>query len=308
MRLQENRSGLCIQVFLSLGLIFPCFAQELEPRRWSHLPMGTNFAGGGYAYTEADIAFDPALRLENVEMKMDTWAFKFIHTLELFEKSARIDFAQAYQEGRWAGLVNGVPSSIKRRGLSDSVVRFAINLCGSPPLKGKEYAAYRATLEEETIVGMALAVHLPTGDYMNDKLINLGSNRFTFRPQLGVVHTRGKWSMEVTGSAWIYTDNDEFYNGNTLEQDPLYTAQAHLIHTFKPGVWTGASVGYGHGAESKVSGIDMNDRKGNLMWGVSFGRPLSRHLGVQVAYVGTRAQEPTGFDSDSIVVGFSAFW
>jgi hypothetical protein len=31
--------------------------------------------------------------------------------------------------------------------------------------------------------------------------------------------------MEVTGSAWIYTDNDEFFNGNKFEQDPLYTFQ-----------------------------------------------------------------------------------
>lgn len=27
--------------------------------------------------------------------------------------------------------------------------------------------------------------------------------------------------MEVTGSAWFYTDNDDFFNGNRLENDPL---------------------------------------------------------------------------------------
>ena len=67
-----------------------------------------------------------------------------------------------------------------------------MNLYGAPPLKGKEFAAYRAKVDVETIVGTALVVHLPTGDYMDDKLINLGSNRFTFWPQFGVVHNRGK--------------------------------------------------------------------------------------------------------------------
>jgi hypothetical protein len=248
------------------------------------------------------------LRIDEVEMEMDTWAFKYIRTLEVLEKSARIEFAQAFQEGRWTGLVDGVPSSIKRSGFSDTFLRVAINLCGSPPLEGKEYAAYRAGVEAETIVGMALAVQLPTGDYMDDKLINLGSNRFTFRPQLGVVHARGKWSMEVTGSAWIFTDNDEFYNGNELEQDPLYTVQGHLVRSFSTGVWAGASVGYGYGAESTVNGVNKGDRKGNLVWALSVGAPMSRQLAVKVSYVGTRTQESVGFDSDSLVVGFSAFW
>lgn len=307
-RLLKKLSWVYLPVFLALGLALPCFAQELEPRRWSHLPIGTNFAGGGYAYTDADISFDPVLRIENVEMEMHTWAFKYIRTLALFDKTARIELAQGFQEGRWTGLVDGVPRSISRSGLTDTFLRFAINLLGAPPLKGKEYAAYRANADVETIVGMALAVQLPTGDYMDDKLINLGTNRFTFRPQLGVVHTRGKWSIEFTGGAWVYTKNDEFFNGKKLEQDPLYTFQAHLVHTLRPGIWTGASVGYGYGGESSINGVEKHDRKGNLAWALSVSYPITRQLGVKVAYIGTRTQEPVGLDSDSIAVSLSTFW
>ena len=102
-------------------------------------------------------------------MEMHTWALKYIRTFELLQKSARVDFIQGYQEGRWTGLVDGVPRSIKRRGLSDSVVRFAINWYGAPPLEGKDFAAYRAKVDVETIFGTALVVKLPTGDYMDDK-------------------------------------------------------------------------------------------------------------------------------------------
>jgi hypothetical protein len=298
----------CLYVFLILGLPSLCLAQELEPRRWSHLPTGKNFAGGGYVYTEANILFDPVLRIENVEMKMHTWALKYIRTFELFQKSARVDVTQGYQEGRWTGLVDGVPSSIKRSGLSDSVLRFAINLYGAPPLEGKEFAAYRAKVDVETIVGMALVVQLPTGDYMDDKLINLGTNRFTFRPQFGVVHNRGKWSMELTGAVWLYTDNDDFFNGNKLEQDPYYTIQTHLIYTFRPGFWTAASAGYGYGGESTVSGVEKNDRRENLAWALSFGFPITRQLGVKVIYLSTRTQESIGQDTDSIGGAFSIFW
>jgi hypothetical protein len=298
----------CLCVFLIFGMPLLCFSQELEPRRWSHLPTGKNFAGGGYVYAEANILFDPVLRIENVEMEMHTWAIKYIRTFELFQKSARVDVTQGYQEGRWTGLVDGVPSSIKRNGLSDSVLRFAINLYGAPPLEGKEFSAYRAKVDVETIVGTALVVQLPTGDYMDDKLINLGTNRFTFRPQFGVVHNRGKWSMELTGAVWLYTDNDDFFNGNKLEQDPYYTIQTHLIYTFRPEFWTAASAGYGYGGESTVSGLEKNDRRETLAWALSFGFPITRQLGVKVIYLATRSQKSIGQDTDSIGGAFSILW
>ena len=114
--------------------------------------------------------------------------------------------------------------------------------------------------------------------------------------------------MEVTGSAWIYTDNDEFFNGNKFEQDPLYTFQAHLVHTFRPGLWAGASAGYGYGGESTVSGVEKDDRKGNLAWAFNLGYQIKRQLGLKAAYIGSRTQESVGFDSDTIAVGFSIFW
>jgi hypothetical protein len=294
--------------FFIMGLTLPCFAQELEPRRWSHLPKGSNFFGGAYSYTNLDISFDPALLIEDAEAEIHTWALKYIRTFELFEKSSRIEFVQGYQKGHWSGLLDGVPRSINRSGLTDSIVRFAVNLIGAPPLEGEKYAAYRAGLDVETILGIALVLHLPTGDYMEDKLINLGSNRFTFRTQAGVVHSRGNWSIEFDGSVWFFTDNDEFYNGNELEQDPLYTFQTHLVYTFRPGLWVGSGIGYGYGGESSVNGIEKNDRKGNLAWALNFGYPVTRQFGIKVSYLGLRTQEPVGYDSDSIAAALSFFW
>ena len=271
-------------------------------------PTGINFLSAGYSYAKADIFFDPVLRIEDAEMEMHTWGVKYTRAFELFQKSARIDFTQGYQEGRWHGLLNGASASVKRSGLSDSILRFAINLYGAPPLETKEFKAYRAKVDVETIFGTALVVHLPTGDYMSDKLINLGTNRFTFRPHLGVVHTRGKWSMELTGAVWLYTDNTDFFNGNKLEQDPYYTIQTHLIYTFSPGLWASASAGYGYGGKSTLNGVEKNDRRENLAWALNFGCPITRWLGVKVAYLATRTQESIGQDSDSVGAAFSIFW
>ena len=102
-----------------------------------------------------------------------------------------------------------------------------------------------------------------------------------------------------------YTD---FYNGKKLEQDPLYSIHGHLIYTFRPAFWASASAGYNYGGKSTVDGTKKDDFKQNLAWALAFGFPVSRHFGLKIAYVSTRTQESTGFDSDSFVVGAAAFW
>jgi hypothetical protein len=126
----------------SLSTFF-CQGQELQPRRWSHLPMNVNFAGGGYVHTTGDILFDPVLQIENVAVEMHSVLFSYIRTFELLGKSARVDFAQGYQDAHWKGLLIGEPATAYRSGLTDGSFRIAINLWGAPPLKGKEFAEYR---------------------------------------------------------------------------------------------------------------------------------------------------------------------
>ena len=293
---------------MCVWLPFPLAAQELDPRRWAHLPINTNFFGAGYAYTQADISFNPTLLIEDAELTMHTSAAAFIRTFRLFDKTGRMEISQGRRDARWSGKLDGVATSVSRHGLADTRLRLAFNLIGAPALAGKDYAAYRAATDVETIVGVALGAQLPTGNYRKDKLLNIGSNRFTFRPQIGVVHSRGKWTFEATGTAEIYTDNGSFFNGNTLEQDPFYTFQAHAIHTFSPGLWAAASLGYGVGGQSAVNGVSKNDHKEFFAWALSAGYPVKKWLSLKAAYLGIRRQRDVGSNSDTFSIGFSTFW
>jgi hypothetical protein len=292
-------------VFASTG---PCSAEEIEPRRWSHLPVNTNYYGAGYGFTRGDIALDPVLQIEDGKMRVNTWLAKYIRTFELLQKSARIDLVQGYQEGRWTGRLEGAERKVKRSGFTDTILRFAVNLYGAPPLDGEEFLSYRAATRAETIVGAGLSVQFPSGEYFDDKLINLGTNRFTFRPQVGMVRTQGNWSLEFTTFVALHTGNDDFFGGNTLEQDPLYVVHGHLIRTFRPGVWTGVSLGHEYGSESTVDGEKKDDRKQNIIWVANFGFPLTRRLSFKASYIGSRTQESTGNDTDSFAVGLSTSW
>jgi len=284
------------------------FALEPVPRQWNHLPQDVNFLGAAYAYTEADTGFDPVLRLEDVKMERDTWAFKYIRTFDVFEKSARVDITQAYQEARWEGLLNGAPASTSRHGPSDTFVRFAVNLYGAPSLSGKEYMAYRHNTDTETIIGAGLAVRLPTGDYQEEKLLNLGQNRFAFRPQLGFMHTRGNWTVDLTSEVAFYTENDEFFGGNKLEQDPLFIIYGSLTYTLSPGHWLAASVGYDTGGESTINGVDSDDHREDTGWALTYAYPLSRSAGIQFSYIHTQTLESLGNDTDTLAAGLAISW
>ncbi len=291
-------------------LLLPRFshAQDIEPRRWSHLPTGANFGGATYAFTTGEIALDPELKIQNAEFDLQTIGLKYIRSFELLGKSARVDLTQPYQIGHWRGLLNGAPAEVERVGFADTSLRFAVNLIGAPPLAGKEFAAYRAKADHETIVGMGIVLQLPTGQYYDDKLINLGNNRFAIRPQLGVVHNWGKWTAELTGQVWFYTENDSFYHGTRLEQDPLGMADAHLIYTFRPGLWLAGSIGYGGGGETAVNGRSSGNSQENIGWGLSLGLPINRAVGIKLGYLGTRTQVKTGLDSDTVTCAVSVMW
>ncbi|MEN9975616.1 MAG: hypothetical protein RLZZ282_1622 [Verrucomicrobiota bacterium] len=286
----------------------PGFCQDIEPRRWSHLPIGSSFGGVAYAYTDGDISFNPVLRIEDGEFNMSSSALKYIYAFEMLGKSARVDLAQTYQNGTWRGLLDGVPTRVDRDGWADTSLRCAVNLYGAPPLAGQEFRDYRANKDCETIVGIGLVMQLPTGQYYEDKLINLGSNRCTFTPQFGLVHTCGKWSIEFSTSASFYTTNDDFFNGKQLEDDCYLVGQGHLIYTFMPGLWLGTSLGYGYGGQSTINGISAHDRQGNLGLGLSVGIPVNRAFGFKIAYVCTRTDQKTGADTNTLAIGCSLQW
>lgn len=280
-------------------------SQDVEPRRWTPLPVGMNVIGTAYAFSTGDISFDPLLEVEDATVDMHTFLVSFTRSFGLFGRSARIDATVPWQHGTWNGLLQGMPASVKRVGLADPSFRLSINLFGAPALGMEELVKRAAAQPVNTVVGAAISLSAPFGDYLEDKLLNLGQNRYVIRPQLGVLHTRGKWSFELTGSTYFYTDNDDFFGGNTLEQDPMHALQAHVIRVFKPGFWASVSAAHGWRGESAVNGVPKNNDKNDVLAGLSVGFPVSRTQGIKLAYVRSRTYRFTGADLDTLVLAWS---
>ena len=280
-------------------------AQDIEPRRWTPLPIGLNILGMGLVYTEGDIAFDPVLELEDVTVEQTMGVVSYQHAFGLAGKSARFDVRLPYKDAQWEGRLRDVPGTADRTGPGDPRLRLSVNFIGAPALEGKAYQEFQRSHPVNTVVGAAVSVTLPYGDYNDERLLNLGGNRFVLRPQLGMVHTRGHWSFELTGSVFLYEDNDKFYLDSEREQDPLYALQSHLNYIAPERWWVSLGVAHGQGGESTINGTKKDDERRDWLYGISAGLPIGSRSSVKLAYVAGRTSEDVGKDTDSVSLAYS---
>jgi len=302
------RNLLIFLLLTGFGLPESVSAQDLEPRRWSHLPIGQNIVGVGYAYTEANIFFNPVWKITDGTSRINSLGLTAIHTFNLAGKSARFSLLLPYLSGRWEGNVDDEFQIIHRRGAGDPRLRLSVNLYGAPALDGPEFVQYRAEHTTNTVVGASIAVTVPLGKYCDECLINVGNNRWSARPQIGVVHTRGPWSFELTGSAFVFTDNDSFVDGSILKQKTIYTVQTHVIYNFKPGLWASLSTGYGVGGRISIDQQKTIFEVDNWVWAASLGLPIGKTQSLKLTWLSGRTQNLVGRDSDNLLLSWSMRW
>jgi len=294
-------------VFISFVMLVGVnvFAQDLEPRRWTPMPLGIHVIGAGYGYTDGDIFLDPLLQAEDVTVKVNTFAILYVQPFKLGNKLARLDALIPYNVSRWDGFLAGVPATVKRNGFSDPRLRLSVNLIGPKAMGPKEMKEYLSEHPVSTTVGVSLSITLPLGQYFEDKILNLGQNRFIFRPQVGMVHNWRNWSYELTGSVYIFTNNPDFNNGALKKQDPIFAIQTHLIRRFKHKIWASVSVGYGLGGQSIVNRLPNDDERGDFLGALSFGFPIVKNQALKIAYLQSRTTKDIGLDLNTIAVGWS---
>lgn len=277
------------------------FSQELEPRGLTNIPVGTNFAMLGYAYAFGNILFDPALPLEDVNAKTHALVGAYVRSFNFFGMGAHANVILPYAAGNWSGIYQGIDSATARTGMGDARFGFSFNFIGSPALEKAAYKDY----EQKTIAGFSMQVVAPTGLYFEDRLINLGSNRWAFRPQLGVSHKISSWYIEYAVNVWLYTANYDFVGGNKLEQNPIGTIKLHGIKSFKKGIWAALGAAYAYGGRVFVNGEKRNTIISAMRLGVIVAIPLHpQHSLKLTALTAMRFKEGADFDSFGLAYQF----
>lgn len=277
------------------------YAQELEPRALTNLPVGTNFVVAGYAFASGNVLMDPALPLEDLDAKLHSFFAAYVRSFSFFGLSAKVDAIVPFATGDWYYKYQGVNEYDLSNGFGDARFRLSVNFTGAPALKTEEYKEYK----QKTIFGYSIQVFVPTGDYKSDQLPNLGSNRWTFKNQLGISHTFNKWIVEGYVSIWLFTANNNFLNGNKLNQDPLFAIKADVIRSLPKKIWIALAAGYGYGGRSYVNDVSREVLISTIRLGLTLAIPIAAQHSLKLVGVsGIRFKQGPDFDAISLSYQF----
>lgn len=274
---------------------FPAGAGEIEPRAYVNTPVGVNFLLAGYAYSKGDLSTPGASPLKDAELKMHTALLAYARSLDVWGNSGKIDIIVPYTDLSGNGMVAGERRERNITGFNDPRARFSVNFYGAPALSLPEFARYK----QDLLIGASVQVSAPLGQYDSDRLINLGNNRWFVKPDIGISRQWGDVTLELASGVTLFTDNDDFFGGQKLEQEPLYITQFHLTYNIVPGVWAALSGNYDFGGRTTVDGKKKDDFQKNARLGLTFALPVNRNNSIKL-YASTGVHTTVGNDYDLV--------
>jgi outer membrane putative beta-barrel porin/alpha-amylase len=260
-------------------------AQDLDPRAYAVTPTGVNVLGIGFGRTWGDVNFDPSLPVSDVTARLGAVSLGYYRSLDFFGRSANIRVAFPYGWGHLEGLLQGQFTTLDRYGLIDSRVQFTVNLLGAPAMARPEILRYRP----KTNLFASFTVIIPDGNYHSDRLINIGSNRWAFKPEIAWTQALGRWTVEAYAGVWFFTTNRSYYPAGTSErsQDPLASYQGHVSYTFRPGLWAAFDATYYSGGLTSVNGVPKNDRQSASRAGLTLNVPIAANQAIKAQFART---------------------
>lgn len=278
--------------------------QELNPGAYSVSPVGANFVGTTIQVSSGDVTFDPSVPIQEAHSRLSTIALSYGRALDVAGRSGTLLVVVPLVGGRQHGIVQGQFAEATRRGIADMQFRIGVNVYGAPTMTRRELAQSGP----RTTLGVSFTMQIPVGQYDPAKLINLGTNRWAFKPEVGFTHNSGRrWLFEVYGGVWLFTANNEFFGDSVRTQQPIGSMQFHLRYTFKPGLWLSANANFYTGGRTTVDGKTNFDLQRNSRAGATFNLPLSPQDALRFA-VSRGAYTTIGADYTSLSAGYTHAW
>jgi hypothetical protein len=256
-------------------------AQELEPRAYSPSPTGTSFVVVSATRSAGGVFTDPSAPLTDVEAEVGILGLAVGHTFALLRKSAMVLGVVPVTWGEASGQIGEDRRQASRRGLADPRLRLSMILAGSPPSTPAEFVRR----PRERIVGASLTVAMPMGQYDSSKLVNLGSHRWSFKPEIGLSIPVGRWTFDTYAGVWFFTENDAYYPGHSRRrQDPVTAIQGHVSYTLGRRAWIAVNATWYGGGKMAVDDAPAADPYRNTRLGVTWALPVGTRQSLKVAY------------------------
>lgn len=280
-------------------------AQDLDPRAYFWVPKDATVLLTGYGYSGGDVVTDATVQIQDVKANLHVGSLGVAHSFSFFGMTSQVLVVAPYSWAKASGEVSEKKESIQRNGLMDVRMRWSVLFYGAPALSLQD----RMKERQKTVLGASINLVAPTGQYFSDKLINLGTNRWSVRPEIALSQSLGKgWYIDLYSGVWFFSDNKEFYPGESLRtQNPLGTFQAHLSYNINALLWVALDATYYVGGTSYVNGINDDNRQSNSRIGLTAAIPTSKSSTLKIAF-STGAVVRIGQDFDTFSIGWSKTW
>ncbi|GAB3286369.1 transporter [Parahaliea aestuarii] len=281
-----SQGGVSIALVVALALlagVTPVAAQELTPRAYWPAPVGTQLLTLGVSYTDGDTVPDPSLPIVGVDSGIVTATAGYTRFFSLAGRTASFFVQQPYSDGN-TRAEHELLGDLERdyQGVGDITAGVSFNLLGAPAMNLQQFGELRHA--PRPILGASFKVVAPTGNYDTDRLINVGANRWAAKAELGYIQPLApSWLLELDVGVWGFDNNSDFV-GYTREQDPIYSAQLHLIKRFGPGFWGSVNLNGYHGGRSTVGGRELDDLQRDTKAGFTLVFPFAGTHAIKASF------------------------
>ncbi len=282
------RSTIALATAVVVCLLGSLCAQDLAPRAYVITPVHTNAVTLTYSLFDGDIVLEGAAPITDSGGRVNVSTLSVFHTMNLLGRSSNLTVSLPYGAGNFHGTVLGSETNVYRSGLFDAVFRLAVNLTGGPAMTVEEFRSWR----QRTIVGASLKVVAPTGQYDPTKLINYGTGRWAFKPEVGLSRRRGHWIIDAYSAVWLFAGSPEFFSRNAFVPGTQYKTQApigafegHLSYDVRPRFWVSLDGNFWFGGRTSLNGVDNpSSLQTNSRVGATASVPVSQHHSVKFSY------------------------
>lgn len=283
----------------------PLSAQDLDPRAYARVPVNASFLVAGFSVSHGGVVTDASLPLTDVRATVETPSLGIGRSFSLFGQTAQAFAVVPYSWAQVSGNLAGEATQTTRAGLSDMRIRVSLLARGAPAASILEITK----APRRTILGVSLTVGAPTGQFFPDRVINLGTNRWTIKPEFAVSHPIGqRWLLDTYAALWVFTATNSFFPGTSVRtQSPIGAFQAHLSYSFRPLAWVAFDATYYIGGRTTIQGVENDDRQSNSRIGATLVLPVGRRHSVKLA-VSSGAIVRYGADFTTFSIGWQTGW
>ncbi len=309
------RKALAIAAICLTGAT-PALAEFDGPRVYWPIPKNTNIISFSRFEGRANLKFPVFENYRGtLDVAPDFWVGTYVRSQPLFGRTilwqASLPFGSLDTD---SSLPLGATNTFAD-GIGDLTFGAAVNVAGVPELAVRDYLRWEETLS----VNVGLHFSAPTGTYDANEALNMGSNRWSARLSAPIMWNIGDWvpgrrtTLEVMPAVRWFGDNDSSF-GDTVEQDPLYSVEAHLTRDITKNAFASLDWTYlSGGAQTFVSNstgltTGTSDEVDAHFLGFTFGYQVNDNASFQLSHMQAISGDIGGFDADAAVTKLQFVW